>query len=218
MTTYILLVAVFSANAIGTLPALRVVVALVALASSGCTWLQRVSVDSAGHEGNGNSGDLATLASASPGLSADGRYIAFESDSPGLVVGDRNDWTDVFVRDRTAGTTERVSVGSAAVPGNGDSGTKAVAISANGRFVAFNSLATDLAGLPPAYVTAMEFDPLRDEGILYALRLMEAGVSVELHAYPGTFHGSAVVQTAAVSRRATQELLVALARGLGVTR
>jgi acetyl esterase len=80
------------------------------------------------------------------------------------------------------------------------------------------SLATDLAGLPPAYVTAMEFDPLRDEGILYALRMMEAGVSVELHAYPGTFHGSAVVPTAAVSRRASQELLVALARGLGAAR
>jgi acetyl esterase/lipase len=79
-------------------------------------------------------------------------------------------------------------------------------------------LATDFAGLPPAYVTAMEFDPLRDEGILYALRLMEAGVSVELHAYPGTFHGSAAVPTAAVSRRASQELIVALARGLGVAR
>ena len=78
------------------------------------------------------------------------------------------------------------------------------------------AIATDLAGLPPAYVTAMEFDPLRDEGIVYALRMMEAGVSVELHTFPGTFHGSAMVTTAAVSRRAAAEVLVALRRGLRV--
>jgi acetyl esterase/lipase len=76
------------------------------------------------------------------------------------------------------------------------------------------AIADDLRGLPPAYVTAMEFDPLRDEGILYALRLMEAGVSVELHCYPGTFHGSAIVTSAAVSRRAGDELLGVLRRGL----
>jgi acetyl esterase/lipase len=78
------------------------------------------------------------------------------------------------------------------------------------------AIATDLRGLPPAYITTMEYDPLRDEGIVYALRLMEAGVSVELHSFPGTFHGSALVPTAAVSRRAGAELLVALRRGLGL--
>jgi acetyl esterase/lipase len=78
------------------------------------------------------------------------------------------------------------------------------------------SVAADLSGLPPAYLAAMEFDPLRDEGIVYALRLLEAGVSVELHTYPGTFHGSAVATTAAVSKRAHDELVSALARGLGV--
>jgi acetyl esterase/lipase len=78
------------------------------------------------------------------------------------------------------------------------------------------AIADDLTGLPAAYVTTMEFDPLRDEGIQYALRMMEAGVSVELHSYPGTFHGSALVTTAAVSRRAQRELLDALRRGLRV--
>jgi acetyl esterase/lipase len=71
-------------------------------------------------------------------------------------------------------------------------------------------------GLPPAYVTAMESDPLRDEGILYALRLLEAGVSVELRTFPGTFHGSAMVPTADVSRREADEVVGALAHGLRV--
>ncbi len=55
--------------------------------------------------------------------------------------------------------------------------------------------ATDLAGLPPAYVSVMQFDPLRDEGIAYALALLAAGVTVELHLFPGTFHGSALIRT-----------------------
>jgi len=74
--------------------------------------------------------------------------------------------------------------------------------------------ATDLSGLPPAYVSTMEFDPLRDEGILYALRLMQAGVAVELHNYAGTFHGSSAIATAAVSQRSNAEALAALARAL----
>ena len=80
------------------------------------------------------------------------------------------------------------------------------------------AIAEDLSGLPPAYVTAMEFDPLRDEDISYALRLLQAGVSVELHSLPGTFHGSAAMPTAAVSKRCSSELFVALRRGLKVER
>lgn len=76
------------------------------------------------------------------------------------------------------------------------------------------AIARDLSGLPPAYVSTMEFDPLRDEGIEYALRLLQAGVQVELHQYPGTFHGSALVTEAAVSKRAQRELIDALVRGL----
>jgi acetyl esterase/lipase len=74
--------------------------------------------------------------------------------------------------------------------------------------------AKDLSGLPPAYISVMQFDPLRDEGITYALRLLQAGVSVELHSFPGTFHGSGMVTGAAVTRRETAERLVALRRGL----
>ena len=75
--------------------------------------------------------------------------------------------------------------------------------------------ALDLSGLPPAYVSTAENDPLRDEGILYALRLLQAGVSVELHQFPGTFHGSAMVVTAEVSRRAQEESTRVLRRVLG---
>lgn len=73
--------------------------------------------------------------------------------------------------------------------------------------------ATDLTGLPPAYVLTCEFDPLRDEGIGYAQRLMQAGVPTELHHYPGTFHGScAAGPEAAISRRMIDDRTAALAR------
>jgi acetyl esterase len=74
--------------------------------------------------------------------------------------------------------------------------------------------AEDLRGLPPAYVSTMEFDPLRDEGNRYAMRLMEQGVSVELHSYPGTFHGSSMIANAEVSRRSSDEMMSALKREL----
>jgi acetyl esterase/lipase len=74
--------------------------------------------------------------------------------------------------------------------------------------------AADLSGLPPAYIATSEFDPLRDEGICYALRLLEAGVRVELHQWPGAFHGSQAILSAAVSQRQIAELSDALRRAL----
>ncbi len=78
--------------------------------------------------------------------------------------------------------------------------------------------AADLAGLPPAYVQTAELDPLRDEGIEYAQRLLQSGVPVELHCYPGTFHGSGIATEAVVSQRAGREMLDIIGLALGVAR
>lgn len=74
--------------------------------------------------------------------------------------------------------------------------------------------ATDLSGLPPTYLAIMEFDPLRDEGLQFAQRLLAAGVSLELHLFPGTFHGSSALAYAEVSKRETQEEITVLRRRL----
>ena len=77
-----------------------------------------------------------------PVASADGHYVAFASFADNLVTGDTNGVYDVFIRDRTSGTTQRVSVSSAGVQGNGHSFYSS--ISANGRYVVFGSEANNL--------------------------------------------------------------------------
>jgi acetyl esterase/lipase len=74
--------------------------------------------------------------------------------------------------------------------------------------------AQDLSGLPPAYLYTCEFDPLRDEGLRYGQRLLEAGVRVESHHYPGTFHGSSLVTEAPISKRMQADEVAAYRRGL----
>jgi acetyl esterase/lipase len=62
--------------------------------------------------------------------------------------------------------------------------------------------ATDLSGLPPAYIEVGQLDIFRDESIDYAMRLSRAGVEVEMHVHPGIGHGTELVTpTAAVSQR-----------------
>jgi Tol biopolymer transport system component len=76
-------------------------------------------------------------------VSAGGRYVVFDSDATNLVPRDRNRDTDVFVRDRSRGTTRRVSVSSTHREGSNDS--FAPTLSSSGRFVTFESFADDLA-------------------------------------------------------------------------
>jgi hypothetical protein len=115
------------------LAAATVVLSSAPTAASSAT-TGRVSVDSAGTQGNGGSGGAS--------ISADGRYVAFDSSASNLVDGDTNAVADVFVHDRQTGVTERVSVNSAGNQGNGNSHFPS--INADGRYVAFESAASNL--------------------------------------------------------------------------
>jgi Tol biopolymer transport system component len=93
-----------------------------------------VDVDSAGAQ---SSGDVMRSA-----ISADGRWVVFGSTASDLVPNDTNGVQDIFVHDRQSGATERVSVDSSGLEANNDS--RSLAISADGRFVAFASDASNL--------------------------------------------------------------------------
>lgn len=112
----------------------------------------RVSVSSSGAQT-----PTGELGSYKPSISDDGRYVAFTSYAGNLVAGDTNGTADTFMRDRTANTTTRVSVGNEGQEGN-DYQNQGV-ISGNGLFVGFTSSATNLVvdginGLDQAYVRA----------------------------------------------------------------
>ncbi|MFJ6217178.1 alpha/beta hydrolase [Streptomyces sp. NPDC092296] len=74
--------------------------------------------------------------------------------------------------------------------------------------------AGDLTGLPPAYLSTAGLDPLRDEGLLYGLRLAQAGVPVEVHNFPGAYHSFGGVADPGEQQRIAVEHLTALRRGL----
>ncbi len=98
----------------------------------------RASVQSGGGEANG--------ASAWPSISADGRYVAFESAASNLVPDDTNGWWDIFVHDRQTGETTRVNVASTGE--QADLGASHPSISSDGRVVAFSSFSHNLVPGP----------------------------------------------------------------------
>lgn len=101
--------------------------------------VEQISVNSQGVTGNNSSGGFA----ASP-VSPDGRFVAFDSFAYNLVPNDTNQLTDTFLRDRQARTTVRVSVSTAGAQADG--GNAVSALSADGRYVLFDSRATTLVG------------------------------------------------------------------------
>src|SRR4051812_35146460 len=94
----------------------------------------RVSVDSSGQQAYDRSNG--------PKISADGRYVVFDSHASNLVADDTNGWADVFVRDLMTGVTRRVSVTSS--EGQANRARLFAAVSADGRYVAFASDASNL--------------------------------------------------------------------------
>jgi Tol biopolymer transport system component len=125
----------------------------------------RVSVDSNGVQGNGGS--------YYPAISADGRFVAFQSDASNLVPGDTNGLTDIFVRDRQSGTTERVSVATSGA--QGDSACGHASISADGKWVAYYSYSSNLV---PGDTNSSADVFLRDRlnGITTRVSVSSAGV------------------------------------------
>lgn len=109
---------------------------------------ERVSVAGDGNEGDAS--DTPPDGWTGPAISGGGRLVAFESDFTTLVPGDTNGVRDVFVHDRLARTTEVVSVTAGGTPLDGPS--RAPSISADGRYVAFETRAENLPGGEPGQV------------------------------------------------------------------
>ena len=106
--------------------------------------LERVSVSTAGQQGNDDSDgdDYFRFRVGSVSISADGRCVAFTSWASNLVAGDTNERADVFIHDRQTASTERVSLAGSGAQADGRSGSPA--LSGNGRYIAFSSTATNL--------------------------------------------------------------------------
>ena len=97
---------------------------------------ERVSVGAGGTQSNG--------ASNQPDISADGRYVAFESDASNLIGADTNGETDIFVHDRNSGFTIRASLANGVTGAEGNGSSNEPRISDDGQLVAFQTDADNL--------------------------------------------------------------------------
>jgi Tol biopolymer transport system component len=130
---------------------------------------ERVSVASDGTQ----SDDSCGYSTCSLSISADGRFVAFQSMASNLVPGDTNDWTDVFVHDLQTGETTRVSISFFGVQGNDASSNPF--ISPDGRYVAFDSIASNLVpGDSAYYYDAFVYD--RQTGAITQVSVNSDGV------------------------------------------
>jgi Tol biopolymer transport system component len=102
----------------------------------------RVSVDSSGNEAENTCSGGTTCGSFHPSISADGTHVSFRSYADNLVSGDTNGLRDIFVRDLTTGATTRASVSTSGVQGDGEPDISI--LSGDGRYVTFDSKATNL--------------------------------------------------------------------------
>src|SRR5262249_20879225 len=102
---------------------------------------QLVSVSSSGQQGNGDSGSVGGV-EGGVAISADGRFVGFESNASNLVANDTNGETDIFIHDRKTGLTERLGTGVSDLPNNGE--VPPVAFSTDDRYAAFVAEASNL--------------------------------------------------------------------------
>lgn len=128
--------------------------------------MERVSLTSAGEQGNGDSSRAS--------VSGDGRYVSFGSEASNLVANDGNDLKDVFVRDRTTGALSRISV--TPLGGDANSFSESGGISDDGRFVTFWSSASNLVAVDGNFKTQDVFVYELTSGAMEVASVSSAGV------------------------------------------
>jgi Tol biopolymer transport system component len=117
-------------------------------------------------------GQQANQASDQPSLSGDGRFVVFRSSAANLVEGDTNNQPDIFLRDLITASTKRISVASNGTQANGASANPK--ISADGRWVAFESLASNLDPLSDTNGVSDVFVHFLDTGATRRVSLTSA--------------------------------------------